>query len=164
MKSFAIFSLLAVLVAFIACSKESEKTLSQGEVPSAVLQAFTSQYPDASVREYSSEREKGQTLYEISFTADNKAYDVTYNKDGQVVEVEEQITAEELPEAIKNELTKSFSKFQLNKVERIQEGGKIFYEAKLTAFEDSQKRAYEIKYSESGELIEKETGGEEGEE
>lgn len=163
-KLFSIFVfmfLLVMLFSFAACQKEYEREITEKEVPQAILRAFTTSYPDATIREYSEEVAEGKTYYEISFEFQGTEIDILYNIEGEVIELEETIDAEEMPDQIREAIAREIPQFSLIRIERVKEEEKVFYEAKVLNKEDNKN--YELFFSESGELLEKELMGEEEE-
>jgi len=58
-------SLVAALFALSLSVTAQEKKVAEKDVPKAVLAAFKSTYPNATVRGYSREKENGKVYYEI---------------------------------------------------------------------------------------------------
>lgn len=160
-KIFGFMFLLVLLLSFASCTKEHEKEVTEKEVPQVILKAFTTSYPDATIREYSEEVEDGKTYYEISFEFQGAEIDILYNIEGEVVELEETITAEEMPDQIQEAIADEIPQFSLIRIERVEKEGKLFYEAKVLNTQNNKK--YELFFSESGKLMEKEAMGEEEE-
>ena len=77
--------MIAFILLFIAfCEDEKEKEVTEKEVPQAVLRAFTTSYPGATVKEYTEEIEEGQKFYEISCEFEGRKIDAIYKPDGKV--------------------------------------------------------------------------------
>lgn len=139
----------------ISCEKgEQEKTVSKQEVPQAVLEAFNAAYPGAAIKEYSEESENGQTYYEISCTFEGRKIDAVYNPDGSVSAIEEVIPVSSLPQAVTQAIAREVPQFSLNLAEKITKEGGTFYEVKLLNTKDQKN--YELQFSNTGKLIEKE--------
>ncbi len=80
---------------------ESERKVTEAEVPKAALNALVKMAGKAEITEFAEEIEYGSTFYEGSWK--NKAganVDVLVTKTGAVVEIEESIAAEKLPAAV----------------------------------------------------------------
>lgn len=137
--------------------KEQETTVTENEVPQAVLQVFNQAFPGAVVKEYTQEIEAGQTFYEISCEFERRKIDAIYNPDGTVFAIEEVIPTGELPDVIHQAVAKEFQQFSIQLAEKIEKEGKQFFEMKLLNTTD-QKR-YELLFSDAGELLEKEKIG-----
>jgi uncharacterized membrane protein YkoI len=151
-----------LIFSFIACEEESEKKITEKEVPQAVLNAFTAQYPDATVNEYSEEIDDGKTYYEISFQSGDQKIDISYDPEGKMVVLEESIPADEMPIQIKKAITAKIPQYSLILFEKVQEKGRVLYEAKVLNTQNNKK--YELLFTESGKLLGKEVMEEEEEE
>jgi hypothetical protein len=150
-----VFTLIAFVL--ISCTKEmeeQEKTVGEKDVPKAVLKAFNDAYPGATIREYSEEIENGETSYEISCVYEGRKIDAVYMPDGSVSAIEEVIPPEELPEAVQQGISREAPQYSLKLAEKIDQGGERFYEVKILNTQDQT--TYELKFSDSGKLIEKE--------
>src|SRR5438034_10294795 len=77
-----------------------EKKVAEKDVPKAVLAAFKSTYPNATIRGYSREKENGKVYYEIECMEGETGRDILYNPDGAVAEIEETIAPSDLPPAV----------------------------------------------------------------
>jgi hypothetical protein len=150
--------LLTIIFAFVLVScaqvEDQEKTVTKKEVPEAVLKAFNSSYPGASIKEYSEEIEGGQKTYEISCTFEGREIDAVYNPDGSVSGIEEVIAVESLPEVVYQAISKEVSQFSIKLAEKIDKDNETFYEVKILNMQDQ--KTYELQYSDTGELIGKE--------
>lgn len=67
----------------------AEKTLTESEVPPAVLTAFKAAYPNATAVKFEEETEHGAQVYEVEFTNDGKPWEVEYTADGKVLKTEQ---------------------------------------------------------------------------
>jgi len=145
-----------VLIAFslLSCEDEQEREVTENEVPQAVLQAFNNAYPGATIKEYAEEKEDGKKFYEISCEFEGRKIDAIYNPDGTVAAIEEVISAEELPEIIMQAIAKEIPQFSIELAEKIAKEGKQQFEVKLLNTKNQKK--YELLFSDTGELIEKE--------
>ena len=96
----------AVLVLIIAAgsiTSAQEKKINRKDVPSAVLNSFHKVYPKAEIKGTSTETENGHKYYEIESVQGKKHVDLLLTENGKISEVEETISADELPaDAVKN--------------------------------------------------------------
>jgi len=153
--TFSVPFILILSFALLSCANgEQEKTVSMQEVPPAILKTFNDAYPGAAIKEYSEESEDGKTYYEISCTFEGRQIDAVYNPDGSVSAIEEVIPVESLPQAVNQAIAREVPQFSLKLAEKISKKSGIFYEVKLLDTRDQ--KTYELQFSESGELIEKE--------
>jgi len=105
-----------------------EKAISAKSVPSAVINAFKSSYPDATIKGFAREKENGKVFYEIESKEGAVGRDVLYNPDGSVAEIEETIAVSELPDAIRESIKSKYPKAVITKAEKTIQGEKVGYE------------------------------------
>lgn len=151
MKRFLIFALVVLSACALFAAEEREKQVAESQVPQAVLKAFTESYPGTTVKEYAEEKEDNNTFYEISCKFQERHIDVLYKVDGSVSEIEEGISEDTLPAAVKATINKKFKDAIINLAEKKLQDGKTFYEVKLTTGDDK----YEVLFTDAGKLIEK---------
>jgi len=123
-------SLSATLVSLMAgFVLAQEVTLKKKQVPHAVIAAFQSAYPKATIRGYSREKEKGKTYYEVESVEGQTTRDILYNPDGTVAEIEEGIAIADLPAAASEALRTKFPGAVITSAEKITRGDITEYEA-----------------------------------
>jgi hypothetical protein len=146
------FFLLTVSLAFavlsINTSFAQEKEIDKKDLPKDVLTSFQKSYPDATIKGAATEKEEGKTYYEIESTEGSIHRDILYTKEGKVVEVEESLTATEIPDLVKNSVMKEYPKCEINKAEKVTKAGKTNYELKITKGEQK----YEVVLDSKGNI------------
>ena len=143
-----------------AQKQEQEETVT--EVPQQVKQAFDKAYPGAEIKEYSKETEEGHVYYEIACVFEGRRIDALYNPDGSVAAIEEVISVDLLPEAVKTSVEKEFKGYSINLAEKIRKEGKVLYELKIA--DSERENRLEVVFSETGKIVEKESKHKEYEE
>jgi hypothetical protein len=119
-----------LLLAGIASAQE--KKIPRSDLPPAVEKTVAAQSAGATIRGFSTEKEKGQTLYEAEMTVNGHSKDVLIAADGTVVEVEEQVALDSLSAEVKVGLQAKAGKGKILKVESITKKGKLVaYEAQV---------------------------------
>jgi hypothetical protein len=114
-------------------AQNSEKKLQRSELPPAVQKTVDTQSKGATVRGFSTEVEHGQTLYEAALTVNGHSKDVSMDANGKVIEVEEEVPFDSLPDGVKQGLQVKAGKGKLGKIESLTKNGKLVaYEAKVT--------------------------------
>jgi hypothetical protein len=109
-----------------------ERKLKRSQLPAAVRRAAAEQSRDAKVRGYSTEKDNGQVVYEVEMTAHGRSRDVTLDSTGTVLEVEEQVAFDSLPEAVRTGLRQAAGSGRITKVESLTKGGTVVaYEARV---------------------------------
>ena len=107
----------------------AEKKVQWKDLPAAVQQAIQKESVGATVRGYSTEVENGQTTYEAEMVVNGHGKDVTFDSNGEVVSVEEEVAINSIPAAARREIEKAASGAPIRKVEAVSENGKSFFEA-----------------------------------
>ena len=87
---------IGLLLTSLSVSAQESK-IKEKDVPQAVIAAFKSAYPNATVRGYAKEKENGKLFYEIESKDGATMRDLLYNPDGTVAEIEETVAATDLP-------------------------------------------------------------------
>src|SRR5437870_6912972 len=77
-----------------------EEKVPLDKVPKAVMEAVKARFKDVKVTGASKEKEEGKILYEITFKIDRRNVDVTLTPEGQIVLIEKEIAAKDLPKAV----------------------------------------------------------------
>lgn len=169
MKTFILCVVATLLI--VGQSLAGEKKIARKDIPSAVLSAFSTQYPNATIKGQAKETEKGKTFYEIESVDGTVGRDILYTPDGKVEEVEEAVSTDSLPGAVLSAIKKNSPNGKILKAEKITRDETSRYE--ITVKEKKGKREIVldlkgkvVKPSSKGakEESEKEDGSEEEEE
>jgi hypothetical protein len=134
----------------LAKAEAGETKITKKDVPAAVIAAFEKAYPKATLKGFSKEVEKGQTLYEVESVEGKMTRDATYSADGKVVAVEESMDMKDVPAAVQQALEKKYPKAKVNLAEKVMEGTSVGYEFKVTTAEG--KKA-EVKFDANGKEV-----------
>lgn len=140
--------LMAVSLASLLATAQ-EKKITEKEVPAAVMSAFRSAYPQATIKGFARERENGQLFYEIESLDDKTPRDVLYHPDGSVAEIEEGIAANDLPADAQQTIQKKYPSAVVIKAERVTQGDKVAYEVSAK----QGKRRISMEFDSSGKLL-----------
>lgn len=113
MKKTIISSILVLLgsVSIYAQKLNSEK------VPSYVLSAFKNKFPEASNVKWELEN---KTTYEAEFKMNDMEVSANFNNLGDWLETETEIKSTEIPEIIKETLSKDFSGYKINEASKLE--------------------------------------------
>ena len=128
-----LIALAAVTTLFsaVAVAEEQERKIQRSDLPAAVEKTVAEQSKGATIRGFSQETEKGQTYYEAELMV-NGQKDALMDANGSVVEVEEQVSIESLPQAVRDGLQAKAGTGKIAKVETLNKNGKLVaYEAKV---------------------------------
>jgi uncharacterized membrane protein YkoI len=109
-----------------------EKKINRSELPPAVEKTVAAQTKGATIRGFSKETENGQVRYEAELMVNGHSRDIEMDASGAIVEVEEEVTMDSLPTAVKDGLQAKAGKGKLIKVESITKHEQLVaYEAKV---------------------------------
>ena len=145
--------LLAIALTFsIAVSQESEKKISRNQLPAAVEKTVAKESEGATIKGFATEVEHGQRFYEASLNVNGHNRDVLMDKNGNVVEVEEEVALDSLPPTVQEALKKAAGSGTIVTVESLTKNGT------LVAYEGHVKRGKkrsEIQVGPNGEKLKK---------
>lgn len=124
--------LLNVLVFFALTLSAQEKHVKKSDLPPAVQKAADEQRKGATVKRYSKEIEDGKVAYEVELLANGHSKDVTMDSQGNVLEVEEEVSLDSLSPAVRHGLQEKAGKGKIGKVEGLTKHGTLVaYEAQV---------------------------------
>jgi predicted aspartyl protease len=127
----SIITVVAVVMATSAVAQE--KKIKRSDLPPAVEKTVAAQSAGATVKGFSTEKEKGQTYYEAEMVVNGHSKDILIDTNGAIVEVEEEVAMNALPADVKAGLQAKAREGTLGKVESITKKDKVVaYEAKVT--------------------------------
>jgi hypothetical protein len=113
-------------------SSAQEKKIKRSDLPPAVEKTVAAQSAGATIRGFSTEKEKGQTLYEVEMTVSGHSKGISMTTDGSIVEVEEQVALDSLSPEVKAGLQAKAGKGKITKVESLTKKEKLVaYEAQV---------------------------------
>jgi len=109
-----------------------EKKIKRSDLPPPVEKTVAAQGAGATIRGFSTEKEKGQILYEVEMTVNGHSKDISMTADGSIVEIEEQVALDSLSPEIKAGLQAKAGKGKILKVESLTKKDKLVaYEAQV---------------------------------
>jgi hypothetical protein len=114
-----------------AGEKAEAKPVDLKVLPDAVLAAFKAAYPKAEIKGASKEVENGVTQFEVESVDGKLNRDLIYAADGKVLELEEAMAPESLPDAVKATLAKDYAGAKILKAETLTKNGTMVYELSL---------------------------------
>jgi hypothetical protein len=157
-----VISVLTAWVAFISAApktrasgvnvQEQERRVKMKDLPAAVQKTVSEQSKGAVIRGLSQEIEDGKTYYEVELKVNGHNKDVLMDPTGAVVEIEEQVTLDSLPSAVKTTIVQNARGGKIGVIESITKGDTV------EAYEAHVRRAgksFEIKVNPDGQLISK---------
>jgi hypothetical protein len=123
-----------VAVLFGACTSAlvyaQEKALTRAQLPAAVEKTVAAESKGATVLGFSTEVEAGKTSYEASLKVNGRGRNISMDKDGNVLEVEDEVAMASLTPAVQTALQKAAGAGKITIVESLTKKGKLVaYEA-----------------------------------
>jgi hypothetical protein len=126
-------ALFLLLCGTAAAQEDSERSITQADLPPAVAKAVLAESQGATLRGLTQERENGQTCYEAELFVSGHSRNVLFDSSGAVVEVEEEVAVAALPEKVRSALEAKAGKGTITRVESLSRQGHIVaYEAHVT--------------------------------
>jgi hypothetical protein len=102
-------------------------------LPAAVQKAVDVAKQGATVRGFSQETDGKETFYEVELVANGRHKDILMDRDGQVVEVEQELPVESLPATVQQRVRAETGDSQIDSVEALTKRGKLAgYEVHVT--------------------------------
>ncbi len=142
-KSFISISFLLLVILGFAISPKEQPT-------AAAKTAFASRFPAAQYVKWSVEK-PGE--FEVEFMLGKVKSAALYGADGTLIEIEEEIKASDLPQAVKGSVANDFNGYKLNEIEKVTHpNGDITFEMEAI----SGKVKLEISFDTKGKLLSKE--------
>jgi uncharacterized membrane protein YkoI len=121
---------VVVALALSATVSAQERKLKREELPPAVEKTVARESEGATINGFATEIEKGKRLYEVELTISGHSKDISMDKNGNIVEVEEEVSMDSLPSAVQNVLRKKAGAGTIGKIESLTRNGKLVaYEA-----------------------------------
>ena len=121
---------LAAGLSMWSTAQGQERKLKRSELPPAVEKTVAAESRGATIQGFSTEVEGGRRLYEVELKVEGHGKDISMDKDGNIVEVEEEVAIASLPAAVKEGLTRAAGRGTIGKVESLTKRGKLVaYEA-----------------------------------
>ena len=125
---------LVIGLTSLSAVQAQEKKLKREELPPAVEKTVAQESKAATIRGYSTELEGGKRLYEVELTVNGHGKDISMDEQGNILEVEEEVTFESLPHPVKVGLANVAGTGTVGKVESLTKNGKLVaYEAVVKA-------------------------------
>ena len=121
---------LTLLITAGICQGD-EKLVKYGDLPPAVRETAEKASSGAIVKGYSKETHGGKTEYEVETIVDGKSRDISIDRSGKVIEVEQQISLSAVPAAAMAAIQKGAGDGSIQKVEEVKSDLETAYEAEI---------------------------------
>lgn len=132
---FWITTVLATFLIAFGQANASEEDVSKHQVPKAILEAFEKAYPNAQEVEFEKKIVAGKAVYEVEYTENGREYEILYDSDGVILQMEETLDVKALPEPIVQAISKAYPKATIEDAEKVMkpDGTVIIYEVEIKA-------------------------------
>ena len=142
-------AILAAGVLFTVAPAQ-ERKITRAQLPPEVEKTVARESAGATIKGFASEIEHGQKFYEASLVIDGHTKDILIDRQGNIVEVEEQVIMDSLPAAVQNSLKKRAGSGAITVIESLTKNGQLVaYEAQV---KHGKKRS-EIQVGPNGETL-----------
>ena len=116
-----------------------DKKVTHDQLPAAVQRAADAETQGSTVKGYATEVENGKRSYEAETIKDGHSRDVSFNPDGSLAEVEEEVAIDSLPAKVQQSLKSKAGAARIAKVESLTKHGKLVaYEATVDGGKEIQ--------------------------
>jgi|ERR1700686_795274 len=88
-----------IVLASFSVAVAQEKKITREQLPPAVEKTVAEQSKGATIKGFSTEIENRKRLYEVALTVDGLGKDISMDKNGNIVEVEQEVSMDSLPQA-----------------------------------------------------------------
>jgi uncharacterized membrane protein YkoI len=137
----------ALMLSSIALAAETK--IARKDLPIPVQKAVDGQSKGAVIRGFTKEIENGKIEYEAELTVDGHSKDISFDGDGKVVALEEEVKLESLPAGARAAIQKAAQGGTLRKVESVTEGGRSFFEGTIR----KGGKSFEVQVDKDGTVI-----------
>jgi Protein of unknown function (DUF2874). len=142
-----LFGLIVCLTFVLGLSAINSK---DDKIPAAARTGFAAKFPTAQKVKWTVEK-PGE--FEAEFTLDKVETSALFDTKGNLLEIETEIDAKELPQAVKATLAKDFTEYKFDEIEKVtDQKGTVTFELEAAKGKDKM----EISFDANGRLLKKE--------
>jgi len=147
---FRFFATGVVIGLALSVAQAQEKKINRAQLPPAVEATVARESAGATIKGFSTEIEHRQKFYEASLVVDGHSKDILIDKNGNVVEVEEEVAMDSLPSAVQDAIKKQAGAGTVGLIESLTKNGTLVaYEAHIK----NGKKRLEIQVGPNGEKL-----------
>ncbi len=157
--------LILLLGLLFGCNQKGEKVdvetkaqadLGLDRIPEAVMGALMTKFPQAEIHKSTREKEGDIVLYDIQFKQGGRKFEADIKEDGTIHNWEKEITAEDLPEAVKMAVETKYPDAAIKEIMEITAvtGGQDALEGYEIVFETADETEVEVTVAPNGEILE----------
>jgi len=151
MKTQLVITLVSAALLTTLSQANAGEEVGKNQVPKAVLEAFAKAYPNAEDLKFEKESFEGKKAYEVEYKDNGKEYEVMYSTDGVLVQKEEAIDVNLLPETVTHAIKKEHPKAKIEEAEKLMkpDGTLTGYEVEIKA----GKKKLELEVDATGKIL-----------
>jgi uncharacterized membrane protein YkoI len=86
------------------------------KVPAKIMAAIKGRFPGAELTSVEKETEEGQVVYDIELKHEGRKYEMDIKADGTIIEIEKEVAAKDLPEAVTKALEAKYPKATITEI------------------------------------------------
>lgn len=120
-------NLAIAVLALFATATLSAQDLQMNDVPVNLNNNFQKLYPTATDVEW----ELDGLNYKVEFDQGVNEHEIWYNKNGDVVKIESEISTADLPAAVSSALKTKYAEYTVDSIDKIEAGGNTTYEIEI---------------------------------
>ena len=143
-----------VCTSMIGCASHSgEQNLAPDKVPQAVMDTLHAKFPDMAVKKASTERENGQEIVEVTFSARGGSYEAESTPQGKVLAIDRMVEVRDLPEGVTNAIHQKYPDAKITSAEEVTKNDAVAYhEVNIT----SGSQRMELQVDPAGKILNEE--------
>jgi hypothetical protein len=125
MRRFEVIAQLLVLGTICSVASAQEKKIRRDRLPPAVEKTVAAESEGATIKGFSTEVEDGRRLYEVEMIKNGHHRDVSMDRNGVIVEEEEEVSMDSLPDTVQAALKKAAGTGMIEMIESLTKNGKL---------------------------------------
>jgi uncharacterized membrane protein YkoI len=139
---------VSVMLGMSACVRAEEEKIPLDKVPAVIMASVNERFPSAKLTSAEKENENGKVVFDIELKHDGRKYEMDIEADGTIIEIEKEIAAKDLPEAVTAAVANKYPQatiqeiMEVNKVKDKKETPDHYEVLLMTA--DKKKREIEV--------------------
>jgi len=141
-------AVLVLAVALNGCAMFS-KEVKLEDVPPAAQAVIQSQTSGGTIKKITCDKEDGEHFYKVKYIKGNREFELTVDRDGKVMETEEILAMEDLPQAVQETVKAKTAGSIIKELALETEDGKTFYEVEFEKGGEEHK----LKIAEDGTVL-----------
>jgi len=125
MNRLQIMLLLLALGPLCSVAGAQERKLRRDQLPPAVEKTVVAETQGATIKGFATEVENGRRLYEAELIIDGHHKDISMDRNGVIIEVEEEVSMDSLPDTVQAALKKAARSGSIEMIESLTKNGKL---------------------------------------